>query len=166
MFQYLGDFHIIAWTCFTNKKVSQVLTQPLTKKPCCNCKYALLLDIFLCVKIAIMNDVGDNLLGGGFKHFLMFIPIWGRLQYFQLGWNHQPVYHPLQRWWMDHFTADWEFLKFHVPFRQWGKSCVSCENRKNTDQHCKVLGYLPVSTGSSNRFLHINHFKREFLVPC
>ena len=74
MFQYLGDFHIIAWTFFTNKKVSQVLAQPLTKKPCCSWKYAVLLDIF----------------------YMWKYPSW-----MMLG----TIYHPLQRWWMDHFTT-------------------------------------------------------------
>ncbi len=50
-----------------------------------------------CVDVQSINV----LLGGGFKYFFMFIPIWGNdpilTNIFQMGWNHQLVFFSIQK---------------------------------------------------------------------
>ena len=45
--------------------------------------------------IDLLQEIGESVLGGGFKHFFIFTPIWGKIpistSIFRMGCNHQPV---------------------------------------------------------------------------
>ena len=140
MFQYLGDFHIIAWTRFTNKKVSQVLTQPLTKKPSCNCKYQRISWYVFMRENTHHEWCWRQFTKWWFQICFNFHPYLGKIpiltNMFQMGWNHQPVYHPLQRWWMDHFITDWESF--------WSSMCPSVNEQilrelRESNKHWSTL---------------------------